>query len=85
MLVVSGLHELVNEICGGGEANREAFLAGGETKAEGDMSLAGAAGAKCNHVLAALDYRPPAEFEANLPPFGAAARRPQTALTMTCP
>ncbi len=33
----------------------------------------------------ALDYRPPAEFEANLPPFGAAAQRPQTALIATCP
>jgi transposase InsO family protein len=33
----------------------------------------------------ALAYRPPAEFEANLPPFGAAARRHQTALTTTCP
>lgn len=33
----------------------------------------------------ALDYRPPAEFEANLPPFGAARQRPQTALIATCP
>ena len=33
----------------------------------------------------ALAYRPPAEFEANLPPFGAAAQRPQTALATTCP
>jgi len=33
----------------------------------------------------ALAYRPPAEFEANLPPFGAAAQRPQTALITTCP
>ena len=33
----------------------------------------------------ALAYRPPAEFEANLPPFGAAAQRPPTALTTTCP
>ncbi len=33
----------------------------------------------------ALDYRPPAEFEANLPPFGAAAQRPQTALIATYP
>lgn len=33
----------------------------------------------------ALAYRPPAEFEANLPPFGAAARRPQTAIDATCP
>jgi len=33
----------------------------------------------------ALAYRPPAEFEANLPPFGAAAQRPQTALIAACP
>jgi putative transposase len=33
----------------------------------------------------ALAYRPPAEFEANLPPFGAAAQRPQTASGATCP
>jgi transposase InsO family protein len=33
----------------------------------------------------ALAYRPPAEFEANLPPFGAAAQRPQTAIGATCP
>jgi transposase InsO family protein len=33
----------------------------------------------------ALAYRPPAEFEANLPPSGAAAQRPQTAIGATCP
>jgi putative transposase len=33
----------------------------------------------------ALAYRPPAEFEANLPPFGAARERPQTAIVATCP
>jgi putative transposase len=33
----------------------------------------------------ALAYRPPAEFEANLPLFGAAAQRPQTAIGATCP
>jgi transposase InsO family protein len=33
----------------------------------------------------ALDYRPPAEFEANLPPAGAAAQRPQPAADATCP
>jgi len=33
----------------------------------------------------ALDYRPPAEFEANLPPHGAAAQRPHAVLTATCP
>jgi putative transposase len=33
----------------------------------------------------ALAYRPPAEFEANFPLFGAAAQRPQTAIGATCP
>jgi transposase InsO family protein len=33
----------------------------------------------------ALAYRPPAEFEANLPPARAAAPRPQTAIGATCP
>ena len=33
----------------------------------------------------ALAYRPPAEFEANLPPFGAARERPQTAMVATRP
>jgi hypothetical protein len=28
---------------------------------------------------------PPAEFEANLPPFGAGRERPPTALIATCP
>jgi len=38
-----------------------------------------------HRLHSALDYRPPAEFEANLPPFGAAAQRPQTALIATRP
>jgi putative transposase len=33
----------------------------------------------------ALAYRPPAEFEANLPSMVAACGRPTTALTATCP
>ncbi len=33
----------------------------------------------------ALSYRPPAEFEANLSPSGAAAQQPQMALIATCP
>ena len=33
----------------------------------------------------ALGYRPPAEFEANLPPYGAAAQQPHRALIATCP
>jgi transposase InsO family protein len=33
----------------------------------------------------ALGYRPPAEFEANLPPCGAAARQPHRAVITACP
>jgi putative transposase len=33
----------------------------------------------------ALTYRPPAEFEANLPPRGAAAQQPRAAVHPTCP
>jgi putative transposase len=33
----------------------------------------------------ALGYRPPAEFEANLPPHGAAAQQPRATLIATCP
>jgi len=33
----------------------------------------------------ALDYRPPAEFEANLPSYGSAAQRTHTTLIATCP
>jgi transposase InsO family protein len=33
----------------------------------------------------ALAYRPPVEYEENLPPFGAARERPQTAIIETCP
>jgi len=33
----------------------------------------------------ALVYRPPAEFEANLPPRGAAAQQPRAAVIATCP
>ena len=33
----------------------------------------------------ALSYRPPLEFEANLPPHGAAAQQPRATLIATCP
>jgi transposase InsO family protein len=33
----------------------------------------------------ALAYRPPAEFEANLPPTGNAAPQPRSAVPATCP
>ena len=33
----------------------------------------------------ALGYRPPVEFEANLPPHGAAAQQPRATWITTCP
>jgi putative transposase len=38
-----------------------------------------------HRLHSALAYRPPAEFEANLPPIGAAAQRPLSAAHPTCP
>ena len=52
--LVSGLHQLVNQGGGRGEAHREPLLAGCQTKAESDMGLAGAAVAERDDVLAAL-------------------------------
>jgi hypothetical protein len=42
-LLVPGLEQLVDQAGGGGEADREAFLAGSQPKSEGDVGLAGAA------------------------------------------
>ena len=52
--LVSGLHQLVNQGGGRGEAHREPLLAGCQTKAESDMGLAGAAVAERDDVLAAV-------------------------------
>jgi putative transposase len=38
-----------------------------------------------HRLHSALAYRPPAEFEANLPPIGAAAQRPLAEVPATCP
>ena len=53
--LVPGLHQLVDQGGGRDKANGEAFLAGGQTEAQGDMGLAGTAWPKCDDVLAALD------------------------------
>lgn len=45
----------VFESGGRGEADRQAFLAGGQTETERHMGLSRAAGAKANDVLAALE------------------------------
>ncbi len=55
LLVVAGLHEFMDQGCGGSEADREALLAGGEAEAERDMGLSGAAWPESDDVLAALD------------------------------
>jgi len=52
---VSRLHQFVDQRRGGGEANRQAFLAGGQTKTEGDMGLAGSTGPEGDDVLAPVD------------------------------
>jgi transposase InsO family protein len=38
-----------------------------------------------HRLHSALAYRPPAEFEANLPSIGAAVQQPQLAVPATCP
>jgi len=38
-----------------------------------------------HRLHSALAYRPPAEFEANLPPTRASAQRPLSAVSATCP
>jgi putative transposase len=39
----------------------------------------------CQRLHSALAYRPPVEFEANLPPHGAAAQQPRATWIATCP
>src|SRR6516162_323807 len=48
-----GLMEFVDQGRGGGEADREALLAGGQSEAERNVSLAGAAVAERDDILAA--------------------------------
>ena len=49
--LVPGLDQLVDQRCGGGEADRQPPLAGGEPQAEGQMGLAGTAVADGDDVL----------------------------------
>ena len=42
LFLVAGLDQLMNRRGGGGEADREALLAGRQAKTEGDVGLAGA-------------------------------------------
>ena len=57
--VVPGLHEFVNQGRGGGEAHRHSPLASGQTQAEGDVGLAGAAVADGDDILPPLDVFTP--------------------------
>ena len=53
--LIAGLDQLVDERGGGGEADREPALAGGQAETEGDMGLTGPAVAHGDHVLAPVD------------------------------
>ena len=52
---ILGLHQLVDQCCGGGEAHGNPPLAGGQVQTESDMGLAGAAVTDGNDILAARD------------------------------
>ena len=52
-LLVTGFDQFVDEGGGGGEADRKALLAGGQTQAQRKVSFAGAGIAEGDHVLAA--------------------------------
>jgi hypothetical protein len=62
-LLVARLDEFVDQGGGGGEADPEALLAGGEDEAERDVGLAGAAGPERDEVLAARDVLAAGELE----------------------
>ena len=53
--LVAGLHQFVDERGGGGEADGQTLLAGGEAEPEGDMGLARSAWADGDDVLTPLD------------------------------
>src|ERR1019366_6205229 len=54
-LFIARFVEFVDQSRGGGEADREALLAGGQPESEGHVSLAGAAVADRDDVLSASD------------------------------
>src|SRR5260370_39188992 len=58
-LFIARFVQLVDQGGGSGEADRETLLACGQTESEGHVSLAGAAVADCDDVLAAGARRPP--------------------------
>ena len=56
------LHQFVDQCCGGGEAHRQAPLAGGQTQAQGDVGLAGAAVPDGDDVLMVIDVFAPGQL-----------------------
>ena len=58
---VPGLHELVDQCRGGGEAHRPSLLAGGQAQTQGDVGLAGAAVADGDDIFTVLDVFAPGQ------------------------
>lgn len=61
--LVAGLHQFVDQRGGGGEADGEALLTGGEPEPQGHMGLAGAARAEGDDVLAPIDPFAAGQFQ----------------------
>ena len=59
---VPGLHQLVDQGGGCGEAHGHPALAGGQSQTQGDVGLAGAAVADGDDVFTALDAFTPGQF-----------------------
>ena len=62
-LLVTGFNQLMDEGGGGGEADRKALLAGGQTQAQRNVGFAGAGIAEGDHVLAALQIFASSELQ----------------------
>ena len=61
--VIARFHELVDQGGGGGKADRQALLAGGEAEAERNVTLAGAGIAQSDHILPTLDVLASCQLE----------------------
>ena len=64
--IVSGLHELVDQGRGGGEAYGHSLLAGGQAQTQGHVGLAGATVADGDDILPMLDVFTPGQFHDQL-------------------
>ena len=65
--LIARFDHFTDQGCGGGEADGEALLAGGQPDAEGDMGLAGARWPEGDDVLAPAHPLTPRQFQ-NLHP-----------------